>query len=212
VLPRIGVALALFVFCASPASAVPILVNGGFEQGPPPFSIHDIDIPTGSTAITGWTVTGAGIDLLEDPWDVSDGIRAIDLDGRSPGGIEQSFATIIGGLYTVSFDLSGNPEGGSLLKQMRLSIGGFSQAFTFDSTGQTIDSLVWAPMTFSFVAADSAATLAFASLSHDGSAYGALIDNVQVSSVPEPSTMVLLAVGLVGVVGMRHRRRRRQLR
>jgi hypothetical protein len=46
------------------AFAAPILINGSFELGPTPFPDQDIDIATGSTAITGWTVTGNGIDLL----------------------------------------------------------------------------------------------------------------------------------------------------
>jgi choice-of-anchor C domain-containing protein len=196
----------VFLAVGSPAFASSILINGSFELGPPPFSFHDIDIPPGSTDITGWVVTGNGIDLLEDPWDVSDGIRAIDLDGRSPGGIEQTFATLLGQLYAVSFDVSGNPQGGSLLKPLRVSVGGVSNDYTFDATGlSTIDALVWQPVFFSFVAPAGSATLSFASLSASGS-YGALIDNVQVTPVPEPTTLALVLAG-IAAAGRRVRRK-----
>ena len=134
---------------ASRAEADPILVKGSFEPGPEPFPIHDIDIPSGSTAITGWLVTGGGIDLNEDPWDVSDGLRAIDLDGRNAlaGGIQQTLATTIGQTYWVMFDLSGNPgdspfNGLSVVKQVRVAVDGFTQDYSHDTTGQRIDSLI----------------------------------------------------------------------
>src|SRR5687768_5578552 len=118
--------------------AAPILINGSFEQGPPPFTSHDIGIPAGSTDVTGWMILGGGVDLLEDPWDVSDGERAIDLDFRSPGGVEQTFGTAPGQKYVLSFDLSGNPEGGALLKELQVAAGNALQDYSFDSTGQTL--------------------------------------------------------------------------
>lgn len=209
-IPLAASVLVIALFAAPVAIAAPmldpILINGSFEIGPPPFGNHDVDIPGGSTAITGWTATGGGVDLLEDPWDVSDGLRAVDLDLRSPGGIEQRFTTSVGQRYQVLFDLSGNPEGGPQVKQMRVTAGSFSEDFAFDSVGQTIDSLIWQRTAFSFTASDDFTTLSFASLSPAGSAYGALIDNVSVDPVPEPSTLALLSLGLA-VAYRQHRRR-----
>ena len=200
-----------------PAYAGPILVNGSFELGPPPFFNQDIDILPGSTDITGWTITGGGVDLLASPWDVSDGVRAIDLDRRSPGGIEQTFATVIGQAYVVSFDLSGNPGNGQpgtglpFTKQLRVDAGGVSQTYSFDSSGLSIEALLWQTITFTFLASDTTATLSFNSLSSEQDAsYGALIDNVSVSAVPEPSTLLLIGpsflAGILAVCRLRTRR------
>jgi choice-of-anchor C domain-containing protein len=194
---------------AGPVWGGPIVFNGSFELGPPPFSVHDIDIPTGSTAITGWLVTGSGVDLLEEPWDVSAGIRAIDLDGRSPGGIQQTFATEAGQTYNVSFGLSGNPEGGPIQKLARVTVGDFTGDYLFDTAGQTIDSLLWQTVMFSFTAPETAATLSFLSLSSAGNSYGALIDGVSVTPVPEPSTWLLVGSGALLIARARRRRRSR---
>jgi choice-of-anchor C domain-containing protein len=132
---------------------------------------------------------------LGDAWDVSDGTRAVDLDGRDAtfSGIQQTFATEIGQTYSVTFDLSGNPEGGPLLKQLQVSVGDFSQDYSFDSSGQTLDALIWQTVTFSFVALDTTSTLAFTSLSSTPSSFGPLVDNVSVTAVPEPATVLLMA-------------------
>jgi choice-of-anchor C domain-containing protein len=171
---------------------------------------------SGSTDIIGWLVTGGGVDLLEDPWDVSNGTRAIDLDGGSPGGIQQTFATQVGQWYAVSFDLSGNPGNGTfgtglpLIKQVQVTAGDFVGDYSFDSSGQSIDALVWQKILFSFVAVDTRSTLSFVSLSPAGTAYGALIDNVHVSTTsapeptPEPATLALMAVG-TAAAGIRRR-------
>src|SRR5688572_24704848 len=143
--------LLLLLLGPATADASPILINGSFEQGPPPFTSHDIGIPAGSTDVTGWTILAGGVDLLEDPWDVSDGERAIDLDFRSPGGIEQALGTAPGRKYVLSFDLSGNPEGGSLLKRAQVAVGDALQDYSFDSTGQTLDALLWQTVMLSFM-------------------------------------------------------------
>jgi choice-of-anchor C domain-containing protein len=205
--------LVALVVSGTPVYAEPILINGSFELGPPPFGNHDIDIPGGSTAITGWLVTGGGIDLNEDPWDVSDGIRAVDLDGRDAlnGGIQQTFATVIGQMYAVSFDLSGNPgdhpsNGLPRVKEVRVSVDGFSQDYSHDSGGQSITSLIWQSLGFSFIASSTSATLSFMSLTPFPNSYGALIDNVRVEAVPEPTTIRLVALGILTLLPSLRRR------
>ena len=192
------------------AHADAILINGSFELGPP-VPTNDIDIAAGSAAITGWLVAGGSIDYLGSAWDVSDGTRAIDLDGRDAtfSSISQTFSTTPGAEYLVTFDLSGNPQGDSSLKAMRVIVEGVSQDYTFDTTGQTLDMLMWQSLSFSFIAQDATATLAFTSLSSSPSSFGALIDNVSVAPVPEPSTALLLATGVgIGLRGALRRSRR----
>jgi choice-of-anchor C domain-containing protein len=201
----LSVAAVLFV---RPAVASPILTNGSFELGPPLGAAHDVDVAAGSTDILGWLVTGSGasaIDYLGVPWDVADGLHAVDLDGRnsSGSGIQQTFPTIIGHTYQVMFQLSGNPGDGSpgsgppVVKQVRVSVGVVSHDYSFDSSGQTVTSLLWMPIALDFVATDVSETLVITSLTPFPNSYGPLIDDVSVvdaTTVPEPSTGTLLVL------------------
>ncbi len=199
-------ALTLFGLSAAEGTASPILVNGSFEDGPAMGTgTHDLGVDAGSNAIPGWEVFATGgtaIDYLGPPWDVSDGIHAIDLDGRDSvfGGVRQTFATTAGRRYDVVFDLSGNPgigpgTGLPLVKNVRVSVGTFSQDYAHDSSGQAEANLVWDSIGFSFVANSPTSTLSFMSLTGTPSSYGALLDNVRVT-VPEPTALLLLGAGL----------------
>ena len=139
-------------------------------------------------------------------------IHAIDLDGRDAflSGVRQTFATNIGELYDVAFALSGNPQGGPSVKNVRVAVGGFAQDYAFDSTGLTVDALVWQPFAFSFFASGPSFTLSFMSLQATPNSYGPLIDNVSVTPVPEPSTLLLLGTGIVAA--FRHHARAPRLR
>lgn len=194
-MPRIVGLLILCALVPVIGQADPILINGSFELGVP-IPTQDIDILRGSTEITGWTATGMSIDYLGPPWDVSDGLRAVDLDGRDSlfSGIQQTFATLIGQGYLVSFDLSGNPHG-SLVKEVRVAVDGVSHDYAHDSSGQRIEALLWQSLSFEFTASSPTATLSFTSLTPTPNSYGALIDNVNVTEVPEPSTLLLLFTG-----------------
>ena len=107
--------------------------------------------------------------------------------------------------YEVSFDLSGNPEGGPAYKTVRVSVGSFTHDYTVDSSGQTRSTLIWHPVSFSFVASGTSATLSFTSL--NSGAYGPLLDHVMVSPVPEPAGY-LLGTALVGAIAVLHFSRR----
>ncbi len=63
-------------------------------------------------AITGWTVTGANVDLVRAALNPSEGFNCIDLDGLTgaAGGVRQDVPTVAQGHYTLEFDLAGNPN------------------------------------------------------------------------------------------------------
>jgi choice-of-anchor C domain-containing protein len=209
----------LSVAMVSGAHASPILVNGSFEDGPAmngplcsiaPHTCQDVDVAAGSSAIPGWEVFAAvgGVDYNGPPWDVSDGVHAIDLDGRSAlfAGVRQTFTTVAGRPYRLAFDLSGNPGGGPAIKQVRVSVDGVDEEVTHDSSGESIDDLTWETYAFWFIATGSSATVSFTSLTGIPNSFGALIDNVSVT-VPEPPVTALAALTLAAF-GLRRRRLR----
>lgn len=202
-----AIVLMMLVAGSGTATAHNLILNGSFEEGIP---FHDVTLPAGSTALAPWTITSGSIDLIGTPFLVSDGIRAVDLDGfHATGGIRQVLPTIPGQTYAVSFDLSGNPDAGPQIKQVRVAIDGFSQDYSFDIQGLTITTLTWDTHSFEFVASASSATLSFTSLSPLGNSWGPLVDNVVL--VPEPSFLTL--GGILGIAFISitiNRRRSRQ--
>jgi Protein of unknown function (DUF642) len=117
-------ALALIVGLgvAQNASADNLLVNGGFEtpvQGGPLFAAFNV--PAGSPLITGWNVVQGNVDLTNtccygpgpntlNPSSMQDVDLIGDANGSGGvfGGLSQSFATIPGQLYRLTFDYSHN--------------------------------------------------------------------------------------------------------
>ena len=63
------------------------------------------------TAIDGWIVTRAPIELMTDAyWEPAQGTRSLALNATSaPGGIGQTIPTYAGVAYRVDFQLSGEP-------------------------------------------------------------------------------------------------------
>jgi choice-of-anchor C domain-containing protein len=193
-----------------------LILNGSFEQGPDVGSTF-IDLPAGSTAILGWTVGGFHIDYSgPGTWNISDGIRNIDLDGsvqnaNRNGAISQAFSTTIGQRYSVTFDLSGNPAGFPLLKQLEVSAGDAAAVFGYGIGAVVAPSLPlhisYSHQEFSFNALASLSTLTFRSLTQQSGlpGFGAIIDNVVVQSVPVPSPLALLFSSLAALLLTRRR-------
>jgi len=204
-----GAAAALLL--ASAAQAAPFQ-NGGFESGDDPGSYTGVSSPD-SAAITGWTVYSGTIDYIGDYWTAAEGSRSVDLNGTTAGAISQTFDTVAGHVYRVSFSLAGNPDDTqNTLKTVRVlaPTGGTPADYNFDTSDLTRGYMGWVSRTYTFTATSSSTTLSFSSLTEE-SAYGPAIDNVTVTdvtptSVPTLSQWALFSLaGLLGLAALRRR-------
>ncbi len=196
-----GAAMAAAVCSIASAS---LIVNGSFEESPLDPGGSFIALGGGNTSITGWTTLLGGVDYIGGYWTAAEGSRSLDLNNTSAGGIEQSFATIIGASYSVTFAMSGNMIVGPNEKILMVSAGNDFALFSFDvvANGSTLQDPNWAYYEWTFTAIDTTTTLSF--VSQVGSAGGPALDDVSVVLVPAPGTLALLAAGLF--TGRRRRR------
>jgi choice-of-anchor C domain-containing protein len=171
--------VALIAAAVSPLrSQANLVVNGSFENGPPiDGGRTDVGVPGGSTLITGWLVTGAGVDFISSGFGTpSDGVRMVDLNGTTTGGIQQVVTSVAPGDYVLLFDIAGSPNIGP--RSMRASAAGQSADFTFDGTNTSGGNMGWATHSLSFQLSSASSVLVdFTSLSP--TEWGVIIDNVR---------------------------------
>lgn len=180
-----GFALA---FAASPAVAVELIANGGFETGD----------------FTGWTRFGGLGQTDVNAADAFSGAFGARFSPNSPGGITQLFATAPGTSYVIGFDLRH-------LANLREPLNGVTISFGTDTllaidNAATVD---WTSYSFLRVAADAATELRFTFRDNrDAPPNRYSLDNASVIAlaVPEPAVWALLIAGF-GLVGLAARRR-----
>lgn len=158
-----------------------VIVNGGFEQGPPMLGPFDT-YPGGSTAIPGWVVTGSSIDYVGTFWEPASGARSIDLNGTpvGNGGVQQSIATVPGATYTVTFSLAVFHNTPPVAKTMRVRADDqVSPTFTVPRPVPPPGPMEWTSRSWQFTAADSLTELEFYSTTGQ-SVHGPALDDVSV--------------------------------
>jgi hypothetical protein len=191
-----------------------LLTNGSFESGAFVNQGNDtMSLAVGSSVITGWTVvtdTTAWIGATN-PFGLSasNGSFFLDLTNYQAGapfaGMSQTIATTPGATYSLSFDLGsstfwGRPD------SITASAAGTSQTFISPSTGGNND---WQSVSLQFVASSTTTTV---SLQGGSGIHYIGLDNADVefvsgpAPVPEPTTLALLGLGLVGLAAWRSRR------
>jgi hypothetical protein len=118
------------------------------------------------------------------------------------GTITQTIATTPGGWYHLTFDMSGNPDNNHQPnpKAVTVLFGNTSQTFTFSSTSNTRQNMGWELRSGDFQANGTSTVLSFTDVSGgagSGTAFGAAIDKVVLTAVPEPSTYIAGALLLL---------------
>ena len=205
---RFLIAISALAIAASSQAA--IVTNGSFEMGVNPGAFTTLG--AGSPNVTSWTVSSGTIDYIGSYWQASDGVRSLDLNGGSIGAVSQTLALTPGTRYTLTFDLSANPDGGLGLNPYDVQVGltGIGPStFSYSLTGANSRSnMLWSGKSLTFTAVGAATTLSFTSLQNGACCWGPALDNVMVSAVPEASTWAMLVVGF-GLVGAGARRRSR---
>jgi len=183
------------------------IVNGDF--GSPAVGGNFTTINAGG-GIAGWDVTGGSIDLIGNYWQPSPGNgsgQSVDMDGNSPGTIQQTGISLSAGIATVYFDLAGNPDGFPTTKTLQVDLLGLTpQVFTFTlpPAVNRDNNMGWVSESAAFVIPTAGDyTLQFASLDGGGSPYGPALDNVsmnQTTATPEgASTALLCAMSLAAL-------------
>ncbi len=209
--------LSLQLFLLHGSSKADLIVNGSFEEGDysPVVNGSYVRVSTGETKLTGWTIGGAGIDWHQNSFEIQsafDGQKMVNLNlnggGQGDTGIlSQSFATTIGEEYILTFHLAGPSTSFPDPRQVKADIAGIDQIFSQAASDNL--ALIWGEEALAFTAIETSTTLQFSSVGGLGF-WGPFLDQVSVvpASVPEPSGIVVLGVGTIGLLSHRWWRRR----
>jgi hypothetical protein len=208
-----------------------LVFNGNFEL--PNLGDTGSYYAVGSSAVTGWTVVGTGgvtihhVNQISLLWQGNNS-QFMDLTGNTGGGgVQTSLATQIGQNYLISFDAV---NGSRWFNSGQQNVPYFGPVLTVQASGGALETyssaadlppgnlpvppvgnLLPVVLNYQFTANSTITTLTIMDVTGRDSNAG-WIDNVQISAVPEPTTMIAGALLLLpfGASAIRILRRNRQ--
>jgi hypothetical protein len=146
-----------------------------------------------------------------------DGGNYVAMDGAYDAGpLSQAISGLtVGDTYSVSFYWAGAQQytfDGANTEQVEVSLGSQTQSTAvYDNTSHGFSG--WMTQTFDFTATATSETLSFLAIGTPISPSVppfALLDGVSMTQVPEPASLALLGIGVMGVCGVVGRRRARR--
>lgn len=185
------------------AAPISVLKNGSFES-----ELQANGTWSNRASLTGWTAGGLGIELRDNIAGAAfDGLNFVELDTTGNSWISQTFSTVVGNTYHLSFAWANRPDHrGAASNGINWSVDTLSGL-----VGQNAVT-AWTTFEQDFVATSTSATLRFSGAGTADS-MGTSLDAVSVTlakeaakAVPEPGSLALL-IGAVGALALARRRK-----
>jgi hypothetical protein len=187
-------ALALSLTVLSGTSQASIIFSENFDTVPVVLNttgtIGNFTVTSGNVDIVGTNPTNNFGSLCVAP----ESVNCVDLDGNTEGQITSAVITLPIGSYALAFDLNGSQRGNTTSTTVTFAT--FSHTYTLLS-GDTNSFSV--PITIT-----TAGTSQIVFTSNTPGGLGSLIDNVSVTSVPEPASILLMMGALSLLLIVRH--------
>ena len=188
--------LAAVALSTSPFARANLITNGGFEASNSPIATP-----------TGWVNIGHSDGIITYAafgTPAYEGLNYYDLGGYGGSGgpigdgIGQSFATVLGQTYTVTFGLSAENLSGD--ETLTVTAGSASVDYLLVVDGTGLFKRAFTTETFDFTATSAMTSLSFVHTAGQGGFNDPMIDGVSVelstAAIPEPETYALMLGGL----------------